>query len=138
MEVAMEIEDDLFFQDLSKQISLLIMDDDDEDPVVHCPSVSLQVLSGFLIAALFFFLTWNYENKIKTMFDWLIDWLIDVHSGLLQSDPPIHTIPNLIWSKLQKRKQRHRSFHSKIIPAKKEEQAREIQHIQHQIPKAAR
>lgn len=39
----MEIEDDLFFQDLSKQISLLIMDDD-EDPVARCPSVSLQVL----------------------------------------------------------------------------------------------
>ncbi|KAJ9700242.1 hypothetical protein PVL29_005864 [Vitis rotundifolia] len=37
----MEIEDDLFFQDLSKQISLLIMDDD-EDPVARCPSVSLQ------------------------------------------------------------------------------------------------
>ncbi|KAL6343496.1 hypothetical protein AAG906_024861 [Vitis piasezkii] len=44
MEVAMEIEDDLFFQDLSKQISLLIMDDD-EDPVARCPSVSLQAFS---------------------------------------------------------------------------------------------
>ncbi|CAK7333051.1 unnamed protein product [Dovyalis caffra] len=31
------------YLDLSKQISLLIMDDD-EDPVVTCPSVSLQVL----------------------------------------------------------------------------------------------
>ncbi|EXB55014.1 hypothetical protein L484_007345 [Morus notabilis] len=40
MEVAAEIEDDLFFADLSKQISLLIMDDD-EDPLAHCPSVSL-------------------------------------------------------------------------------------------------
>jgi hypothetical protein len=39
MEMAMELEDDLFFADLSKQISLLIMDDDDEDP-----SVSFQVL----------------------------------------------------------------------------------------------
>ncbi|KAK9139679.1 hypothetical protein Scep_009360 [Stephania cephalantha] len=40
----MEVEDDLFFADLSKQLALLIMDDD-EDPVVHCPSVSLQALS---------------------------------------------------------------------------------------------
>lgn len=42
MEVAMEVEDDLFFADLSKQISLLIMDDE-EDPLANCPSVSLQV-----------------------------------------------------------------------------------------------
>ena len=43
MEVAAgETEDDLFFKDLSKQISLLIMDDD-EDPLANCPSVSLQV-----------------------------------------------------------------------------------------------
>lgn len=44
MEVAVELEDDLFFADLSKQISLLIMDDDDDqDPVARCPSVSFQV-----------------------------------------------------------------------------------------------
>ncbi|XP_022740495.1 uncharacterized protein LOC111292387 isoform X1 [Durio zibethinus] len=43
MEVAVELEDDLFFADLSKQISLLIMDDDDEDAVATCPSVSFQV-----------------------------------------------------------------------------------------------
>ncbi|XP_062150371.1 uncharacterized protein LOC133858939 [Alnus glutinosa] len=47
MEVA---EDDLFFADLSKQISLLIMEDDDNNnddrPVVNCPSVSLQDFSG--------------------------------------------------------------------------------------------
>lgn len=42
MEVAMELDDDVFFADLSKQISLLIMDDD-EDIATHCPSVSLQV-----------------------------------------------------------------------------------------------
>ncbi|KAE8076987.1 hypothetical protein FH972_015601 [Carpinus fangiana] len=49
MEVA---EDDLFFADLSKQISLLIMEDD-EDVDVHdplkfpnCPSVSLQDFAG--------------------------------------------------------------------------------------------
>jgi hypothetical protein len=47
MEVA---EDDLFFADLSKQISLLIMEDDEDvdvdDPLKfpNCPSVSLQVL----------------------------------------------------------------------------------------------
>ncbi|KAK9060571.1 hypothetical protein SSX86_021276 [Deinandra increscens subsp. villosa] len=39
------VEDDLFFADLSKRISLLIMDDDDEDPTPHCPPVSFQVLS---------------------------------------------------------------------------------------------
>ncbi|PON80151.1 hypothetical protein PanWU01x14_006010 [Parasponia andersonii] len=44
MEVAGEIEDDLFFKDLSKQISLLIMDDD-EEPLANCPSVSLQAFS---------------------------------------------------------------------------------------------
>lgn len=40
----MEVEDDSFFEDLSKQISLLIMDDDEDDPVANYPSVSLQVL----------------------------------------------------------------------------------------------
>ncbi|KAI7750493.1 hypothetical protein M8C21_013991 [Ambrosia artemisiifolia] len=38
------VEDDLFFEDLSKRISLLIMDDD-EDPTLYCPPVSFQVLS---------------------------------------------------------------------------------------------
>lgn len=43
----MELEDDLFFADLSRQISLLIMDDD-EDPVAISPSVSYQsYLQGF-------------------------------------------------------------------------------------------
>ncbi|XP_065863408.1 uncharacterized protein [Euphorbia lathyris] len=41
----MELEDDLFFADLSRQISLLIMDDDDEVPVSSYPSVSFQDLS---------------------------------------------------------------------------------------------
>ncbi|XP_041001025.1 uncharacterized protein LOC121246806 [Juglans microcarpa x Juglans regia] len=44
MEVAMEVEDDLFFADLSKQISLLIMDEEEEDPVANFP-VSLQEFS---------------------------------------------------------------------------------------------
>ncbi|KAJ6725418.1 hypothetical protein OIU79_003736 [Salix purpurea] len=41
--MAMELEDDLFFADLSKQISLLIMDD--EDPVTTFPPVSFQAFS---------------------------------------------------------------------------------------------
>ncbi|XP_039009702.1 uncharacterized protein LOC120138233 [Hibiscus syriacus] len=42
MEVGVhEVEDDVFFADLNKQISSLIMDDDDDDPV----SLSLQFLS---------------------------------------------------------------------------------------------
>ncbi|XP_042487954.1 uncharacterized protein LOC122091242 [Macadamia integrifolia] len=45
MEVAMELEDDVFFADLSKQISLLIMDDDEEDPPATCPPVSFQAFS---------------------------------------------------------------------------------------------
>ncbi|KAJ1405608.1 hypothetical protein SESBI_25750 [Sesbania bispinosa] len=45
MEVAVELEDDLFFADLSKQISLLIMDED-EDPLACCPADSLQSFSG--------------------------------------------------------------------------------------------
>ncbi|XP_039056775.1 uncharacterized protein LOC120199849 [Hibiscus syriacus] len=47
--MAVELEDDLFFADLSRQISLLIMDDDDggdEDQVSRCPSVSFQTFSG--------------------------------------------------------------------------------------------
>lgn len=48
----MEVEDDLFFADLSKQISLLIMDDEDEDedPVAsNCaPPVNFQVHVIFL------------------------------------------------------------------------------------------
>ncbi|XP_058076972.1 uncharacterized protein LOC131225463 [Magnolia sinica] len=45
MEVSMEVEDDVFFADLSKQIALLIMDDEDERSHAHCPSVSLQAFS---------------------------------------------------------------------------------------------
>ncbi|CAL1396861.1 unnamed protein product [Linum trigynum] len=50
MEVAMELEDDLFFADLSKQISLLIMDDD-EDPVAPPPSVGFQAYSRVIYPA---------------------------------------------------------------------------------------
>lgn len=46
MEVAVELENDLFFADLSKQISLLIMDED-EDPLATCPPDSLQVFHYF-------------------------------------------------------------------------------------------
>ncbi|XP_039015953.1 uncharacterized protein LOC120146480 [Hibiscus syriacus] len=45
MELAVELEDDQFFADLSRQISLLIMDDDDEYQVSRCPSVSFQTFS---------------------------------------------------------------------------------------------
>lgn len=48
MEVGMEMEDDVFFADLNRQISLLIMDDD-EDPNAHCPSASLQVFHHLLL-----------------------------------------------------------------------------------------
>ncbi|KAG9457966.1 hypothetical protein H6P81_002474 [Aristolochia fimbriata] len=41
----MELEDDVFFADLSKQISLLIMDDDEEFSPGNCPAVSIQALS---------------------------------------------------------------------------------------------
>lgn len=44
MEVAMEVEDDLFFADLSKQISLLIMEDEEEEYPVANFQVSFQVL----------------------------------------------------------------------------------------------
>ncbi|KAK7363717.1 hypothetical protein VNO77_05869 [Canavalia gladiata] len=45
MEVAVEPEDDLLFADLSKQISLLIMDED-EDRTASCSAHSLQSFSG--------------------------------------------------------------------------------------------
>ncbi|KAE8680695.1 hypothetical protein F3Y22_tig00111372pilonHSYRG00155 [Hibiscus syriacus] len=46
MEMATELEDDLFFADLSKQISLLIMDDDNDEPLIRYPSVSIQSFTG--------------------------------------------------------------------------------------------
>ncbi|KAK7245828.1 hypothetical protein RIF29_40680 [Crotalaria pallida] len=45
MEVALELEDDLFFADLSKEISLLIMDED-EDPIASFPKDPFQAFSG--------------------------------------------------------------------------------------------
>lgn len=39
----MEVEDDAFFADLSKQIARLIMDDDEEEFPVKCPSIPVQV-----------------------------------------------------------------------------------------------
>lgn len=39
----MELEDDLYFADLSKEIALLLMDEH-EDPLVSYPADSLQVL----------------------------------------------------------------------------------------------
>ncbi|XP_038998021.1 uncharacterized protein LOC120123101 [Hibiscus syriacus] len=47
MEVGVnEVEDDVFFADLNKQISLLIMDDDNDEPVATYPSVSFQTFCG--------------------------------------------------------------------------------------------
>ncbi|XP_058728329.1 uncharacterized protein LOC131600122 [Vicia villosa] len=46
MEVAVELDDDLFFADLSKQISLLIMDENEEDTPTSCHQQSLQSFSG--------------------------------------------------------------------------------------------
>ncbi|XP_008797044.1 uncharacterized protein LOC103712332 [Phoenix dactylifera] len=40
--MAMEVEDDAFFADLSKQIALLIMDDDDQEFPVQRPSLPIQ------------------------------------------------------------------------------------------------
>ncbi|XP_051126992.1 uncharacterized protein LOC127248597 [Andrographis paniculata] len=47
---ALELEDDVFFKDLSRQISLLIMDDEDDGPgcddsIAHCPSLNLQAFN---------------------------------------------------------------------------------------------
>lgn len=61
MEVGMEMEDDVFFADLNKQISLLIMDDD-EDPSAHCSSASLQVLHHLLP-----FLSFNYKKRSELL-----------------------------------------------------------------------
>ena len=41
--IAVELDDDVFFADISKRISLLIMDDE-EDLRPHSPAVSLQVI----------------------------------------------------------------------------------------------
>lgn len=44
MAVEVAMEDDVFFADLNRRISLLI-DDDDDDPLAHFPSVSPQIFS---------------------------------------------------------------------------------------------
>lgn len=44
MAAVLEVEDDVFFADLSHQISLLLMDDDEES-LSHCSSVNSQVSS---------------------------------------------------------------------------------------------
>ncbi|CAL0301179.1 unnamed protein product [Lupinus luteus] len=45
MEVALELEDDIFFANISKEISLLIMDEDEEHPLASCPKDSFQAFS---------------------------------------------------------------------------------------------
>ncbi|KAL1320229.1 hypothetical protein HN51_064948 [Arachis hypogaea] len=50
MQVAMELEDDLFFADLSKEIALLIMEEEEEEEqdtlIITSPAESLQAFSG--------------------------------------------------------------------------------------------
>lgn len=65
MEVAMEkLEDDLLFADLTKQISLLIMDDE-EDHIATYPSVSLHVYTSFAVLFIFFFYS-GYRSNLWT------------------------------------------------------------------------
>ncbi|XP_022846450.1 uncharacterized protein LOC111369211 [Olea europaea var. sylvestris] len=45
MEPTVEVEDDVFFADLSKRISLLIMDDDDDSLHENFPSVTSQAFT---------------------------------------------------------------------------------------------
>ncbi|KAL3626233.1 hypothetical protein CASFOL_029782 [Castilleja foliolosa] len=46
MEALLELDDDIFYKDLSNQISLLIMDDDDdyEGSLSHCTSVNFEAI----------------------------------------------------------------------------------------------
>lgn len=49
---ALELDDDVFFKDLSRQISLLIMDDDDgtdDVSLVRCPSVNFQAFNQTIL-----------------------------------------------------------------------------------------
>ncbi|ESW19745.1 hypothetical protein PHAVU_006G151900 [Phaseolus vulgaris] len=62
MEVAVELEDDLFFADLSKEIALLIMDED-EDPLDSSPPHSLQAFSGAIYPPPQF--TFLYEHALR-------------------------------------------------------------------------
>ncbi|CAI9762655.1 unnamed protein product [Fraxinus pennsylvanica] len=50
MAAVLEVEDDVFFADLSHQISLLLMDDD-EGSLVHCSSVNLQASTQGITSA---------------------------------------------------------------------------------------
>lgn len=60
-----KLEDDLFFADLTKQISLLIMDDE-EDPIATCPSVSLQVYTSFAVIVIVYLLLRGYASNMWT------------------------------------------------------------------------
>lgn len=50
--MAVEVEDDVFFADLSKQISLLIMDDEEEFPVQYQHLIIGQVSDWLLVLLL--------------------------------------------------------------------------------------
>lgn len=51
-DMAVEGEDDVFFADLSKQIALLIMDDEEDFPVQYCPPLPAQVCCHWSIHSL--------------------------------------------------------------------------------------
>lgn len=119
MEVAVEVEDDLFFADLSKQISLLIMDDDD-DSVVRYPSVSVQVFYPLIIYMLFIFSTLKHflsflkEKKKRCS--------VQKISGLHWCELPSSTMSICSRTKVQKRKQqRYWSLYPKVIATAKKE-----------------
>lgn len=59
----MELEDDLFFADLSKQISLLIMDED-EDPLACCRANSPQVFHHTSSLLLLFYSNHGLLNRV--------------------------------------------------------------------------
>jgi len=65
MEVALELEDDLFFADLSKQISLLIMDEEDEHPLASSPQ----------------------EHHFQVFFTLILDKFISFHARLSRKTP---------------------------------------------------
>lgn len=162
MEVAMEVEDDLFFADLSKQISLLIMDDDEADPVANCPSVSLQVLLHLHLLKPFKELQKNFNLHRCSCFLILVMVLFEFKSltscaqlsvshanslnfrcvvactGSFSSNQSACEITSSsLWANVPKRKQRDRSFHSPVITAEKEAQTRKSCFLQHNLPKTA-
>lgn len=116
MEVAVELEldDDVFFADISKQLNLLITDEDEQNPISLSSSVSFQVCPNLTL--LFFsllHLSWLVINRD-----------VDNETGFVQRKLPniSNTIYDVQWAdQLQrKREQGNRSVHPKIFSAKEE------------------